>query len=96
VNSTLQIRVDKKVKEKAQKTFKAMGLDMSSGVKLFLNEVINSGAIPFPITCFNDLPLAKREQLLEKWEKEAQWALKYGKRYTSVEKMHDEILGKQK
>ena len=96
MNSTVQIRVDKKVKDKAQKTFKAMGLDMSSGVKLFLNEVINSGAIPFPITCFNDLPQAKREQLLEKWEKEAKWALKYGKRYKTAEEAHDAILGKQK
>ncbi|MDO8518312.1 MAG: type II toxin-antitoxin system RelB/DinJ family antitoxin [bacterium] len=95
MNSTLQIRVDKKVKDKAQKTFKAMGLDMSSGVKLFLNEVINSGAIPFPITCFNDLPQAKREQLLEKWEKEAQWALKYGKHYKTAEEAHDAILGKR-
>ena len=49
MTTTLQIRLDKKMKTAAQKTFHSMGLDMSSGVKLYLAQVINGKEIPFPV-----------------------------------------------
>jgi len=47
INTTIQLRIDKKTKEQAQNIFKKMGMDMSSGMKLFLSQVIRTKSIPF-------------------------------------------------
>ena len=49
MTTTLQIRIDQKTKDAAQKTFRSMGLDMSSGVKLYLTQVMHTKTIPFPV-----------------------------------------------
>ena len=43
----MQIRIDASIKAKAQKAFKEMGLDLSSGVKMFLNQVSIDQCMPF-------------------------------------------------
>ncbi len=48
--NTLQIRIDEKIKTKAQKILQKMGLDMSSAIKLYLNQIIQEEAIPFSIS----------------------------------------------
>ena len=48
--TTLNIRIEAKVKTKANKTLSALGLDMSSAVKLFLNQVITENGLPFTPT----------------------------------------------
>ena len=90
MNTTLQIRIDKKTKDAAQKTFIAMGLDMSSGVKLYLTQVVNRQAIPFPVVSADYLPTKQKQQLI----KEANYALKHGTRYADIEQAHRDILGK--
>jgi DNA-damage-inducible protein J len=47
MNTTMQIRIDKKTKDAAQKAFKDMGMDLSSGVKIFLKEVAKEKTFPF-------------------------------------------------
>ena len=47
INTTIQLRIDKKTKEQAQNIFKKIGMDMSSGMKLFLSQVIRTKSIPF-------------------------------------------------
>ncbi|OGZ04834.1 MAG: hypothetical protein A2845_05070 [Candidatus Lloydbacteria bacterium RIFCSPHIGHO2_01_FULL_49_22] len=89
MNTTLQIRIDKKTKELAQKTFSAMGLDMSSGVKLYLTQVVNKQAIPFPVVSADYWPTKKKRQLI----KEAEYALKHGPSYRTAKELHDDILG---
>lgn len=88
MTTTLQIRIDKKMKDAAAKTFKSMGLDMSSGVKLYLAQVASKKEIPFPVFTFDNLPREKKLQIV----KEAKWALKHGKRYANVKGLHDDIL----
>ncbi len=88
MNTTLQIRIDKKTKDAAQKAFRSMGLDMSSGVKLYLTQVAAEKRIPFPVLSADYWPREKKLRLL----KEAEHALKYGKRYTSFKEMHEDIL----
>ena len=90
MNTTLQIRIDKKTKNLAQKTFHAMGLDMSSGVKLYLTQVVNKQAIPFPVVSADYLPYKKKQQLV----REAKYALKHGSRYASIKEAHRDILGR--
>ena len=88
MTTTLQIRIDKKTKDAAQKTFRSMGLDMSSGVKLYLTQVVNKGEIPFPVMSADYWPREKKLQII----KEAKWALMHGKSYTSAKELHDDIL----
>ena len=51
--TTLNIRIDEKVKENARKTFARMGLDMSSAVKLFLYQSVEEQRIPFELKTVN-------------------------------------------
>lgn len=90
MTTTLQIRIDQKVKDAAQKTFHSMGLDLSSGVKLYLTQVMNTKSIPFPVWSFDYLPREKKLEIV----KEAKYALKHGKRYATIQEAHRDILGK--
>lgn len=88
MNTTLQIRIDRKTKTEAKKIFKNLGIDMSSGVKLFLSRVVNTGAIPFIPVTRNGFTQGYEKKLL----KEAEEAKKYGKRYNSIKELHADIL----
>lgn len=90
MNTTLQIRIDKKTKDAAQKAFKGMGLDMSSGVKLFLTQVGNTGEIPFRIFSFDNLPEENKKKIVS----EAKYALKHGRSYRTSEELHADIRKK--
>ena len=88
MSTTIQIRVDKEVKRKADRTFKKMGLDMSSGVKLFLHRVIQSGSIPFTLRTANGFTPEQERQIL----RDSREAMLHGKSYTSIEELHADIL----
>lgn len=47
--STIAIRVDDELKEKATELYKELGLDMSTAVKLFLTQSVKTRSIPFEI-----------------------------------------------
>ena len=83
--STLSIRIEEKTKREANKTLTALGLDMSSAVKLFLNQVIIEQGIPFK-------PSRTPREIREEYDREVAWALKHGKRYTSAKKMFEDIM----
>ncbi len=85
-NTTIQIRIDSPTKAKAQKAFKGMGIDLSSGVKMFLNQVATDQCMPFiPST-------AKTRAIRKKWDKELDWTMKHGKGYASAKAMHHDIM----
>jgi DNA-damage-inducible protein J len=67
--STLSIRIDEKAKRKATKTLESLGLDMSSAVKMFLNQVVIEQGIPFRTT-------RSTQEIREEWDKEATEAMK--------------------
>src|ERR1700678_576800 len=47
----MSIRIAKETKDKALEAFQAMGMDLSGGIKLFLNNVITEGSLGFvPMT----------------------------------------------
>lgn len=83
--STLSIRIEEKTKREANKTLTALGLDMSSAVKLFLNQVIIEQGIPFK-------PSRTPPEIREEYDREVAWALKHGKRYTSAKEMFKDIM----
>jgi DNA-damage-inducible protein J len=88
MNSTIQIRIDKKMKKDADKTFKDMGLDMSSGIKLFLHQVVMKRALPFVVRTANGFTPEQEKRMI----RETEYALKYGKSYTSIEELHNDIM----
>lgn len=44
--TTIQIRIDEKTKKKARKVFEERGLDLSSGIKIYLASVARNESIP--------------------------------------------------
>ncbi|MCX6715943.1 MAG: type II toxin-antitoxin system RelB/DinJ family antitoxin [Candidatus Taylorbacteria bacterium] len=52
-SATIQLRIDAQTKKRAQSVFKKLGIDISSAMKLFLNQVIKTGSIPFVVRTAN-------------------------------------------
>jgi DNA-damage-inducible protein J len=50
MNTTVNIRIDKKAKIEASKTLSKLGLDMSTAVKMFLYQVVAEQGLPFTPT----------------------------------------------
>ena len=67
MTTTLSIRIEEKTKKAAQKTLEAVGLDLSSAVKMFLTQVIIEQGIPFKSS---RTPKQIREEW-DVWSKEA-------------------------
>ena len=56
---TISLRVDDKLKKDAIKVFEELGLDLSTGIKIYLQQVVINGGIPFDVTLEkSDLELA--------------------------------------
>ncbi|WP_156300075.1 type II toxin-antitoxin system RelB/DinJ family antitoxin [Streptobacillus canis] len=47
--TNINIRVDKKTKEKAEYIFSNLGLNMSTAINIFLRTSIRENGIPFPL-----------------------------------------------
>ena len=75
--TTINIRIEDALKTKAAKTLEKLGLDMSSAVKLFLNQVIAEQGLPFT-------PSRNPKAIRAQWDADVADALKNGKRYNSA------------
>lgn len=88
LNTTIQLRIDTKTKKAAQKKFRALGLDLSSAMKLLLQKAVTDTHLSFA-------PTTRKWTDLRHWrlyEKEIAWERKHGKRYATVEEAHADIL----
>ncbi len=47
--TTINVNVDKDVKEQANNLFNSLGLNMSTAINMFLRKAINEGGIPFEV-----------------------------------------------
>lgn len=90
MNSTLQIRIDKQTKERAGKIFKRMGINTSSGVKMFLSQVVHTGAIPFTPRTQNGFSVKREREILS----ETRTAVRSRKRYRNARDAHADIVKK--
>ncbi len=91
MNTTLQTRIDAKLKKDAKKTLEGMGLNLSTGVQLFLRQVVRTQSIPFELFTADNFSEEKKRELI----KEAKWALKYGKTFDTIEALHADILNEK-
>lgn len=61
----LQIRIDSKTKNEAKEILESLGMDMSSAIKIFFRQVINTKTFPCEIRDENGLTLKHAEILRE-------------------------------
>lgn len=91
--TTINIRTDEKRKKLATAILKEMGLDMSSAIQLFLQQVIITKSIPFPIRTVNGFTLEQEKAILSDMrELEAEIAAGKAKSYNSSEEMAEDLL----
>lgn len=90
--TTIQIRIDEKTKAGAKRVFKKMGLDVSTGIKLYLARVAQDESVPFVLRTENGYTPEQEKQLI----RETKWAEKHGKRYTSIDELMGDVFGKKK
>lgn len=77
----LSVRTDATTKRNAQRVFKDMGLDLSTGVNMYLTRVVQDKALPFTPRTINGYTPEQEARVL----RETAWAEKRGKRYKTVE-----------
>jgi DNA-damage-inducible protein J len=82
--TTISVRIDEKVKNAASKELIALGLDLSSGVNMFLRQVIKERGLPFQ-------PTSNPVLLKRKWDREVKEARKR-KSYSSAKEMFADLL----
>ena len=80
MTSIINVRVDSHTKLAAQKTLEDIGLDLSSGIKLFLRNVVITKSIPLSLRTENGFTVAYEKMII----KEAEWAKKHGKHHKTV------------
>ncbi len=78
--TTVNVRIEAKTKAAASKALANIGLDLSSGVKLFLYQVVTERGLPFT-------PTKNPAALRAKWDKEVAEARRGGKVYKNAEEL---------
>jgi len=92
-STTIQVRVDEKLKRDASRVYKSIGMDTSSAIKLFMQQSVNTQSLPLlEIKCPLSHTLSAKKLAL--YGREYKDALKGGKRYTDVDTMFRDVLKK--
>jgi DNA-damage-inducible protein J len=91
--ATINVRTDEKRKKLATAILNEMGLDMSSAIQLFLQQVIITKSIPFPVRTVNGFTFEQEASIL-KDVSELEEEIDAGtvKAYSSAEEMMEDIL----
>lgn len=68
--STIQVRVEDELKEKAEQLFRELGTDTTSAIRMFLTQAVANNGFPFEIKKGKQNPLIvlSEEELLQKLE----------------------------
>lgn len=61
----INVRIDDKLKEESKEIFDGLGIDLTTGIKIFLTKVVREKGIPFDMTVKND----NLEQALDEMNK---------------------------
>ena len=87
INTTIQVRIDKKTKQQAQAIFKKMGMDLSGAMKIFLSQVVRVKAMPFIVRTENGFTPEYEAELIA----ETEYAKKHGPRFKTVEALMKDL-----
>ena len=85
--TNLNIRTDKDVKEKAEKIFNELGLNMTSAVNIFLRTAIRERGIPFELKL--DVPNETTIAAIEEGRKMA--SNPSSPRYSNIDELSDAL-----
>ena len=88
MSSTIQVRMNPKLKKEVQKILDAIGLDLSGAIKMYFQQITIRQGIPFLLLTRNGMTPAEERELL----KDIAWAKKHGKRYGSAKELHEAIM----
>ncbi|MEK7218134.1 MAG: type II toxin-antitoxin system RelB/DinJ family antitoxin [Patescibacteria group bacterium] len=88
MTATIQVRTNPATKKNAQRILAKLGLDLSTAINIYLVRIIATRGIPFRVVTENGFTPEEERKIL----KEEAWAMKHGKRYSSVEEMMKDIL----
>ena len=88
VTTTLQVRMNPKLKKDVQKILDAIGLDMSGAINIYFRQITVIKGIPFPLRTANGLTLEQQKEL-NRLEAEAR---RSKKSYGSAKELFDDIL----
>ena len=83
--TSMSIRVDNDIKEKAKKIFNALGLDMSTAVNAFLRRSVIENGLPFELTL--DVPNRETKKVLQ----DAENGIGMSKTFHSTEELFKEL-----
>jgi DNA-damage-inducible protein J len=76
MDTVINIRTDKNVRNEAKKVFSKMGLSTSAGINIFLRQVVAEKGLPFS-------PTADPRKIRARWDAQTAKTLK-GKKYSSA------------
>ena len=85
--TNLNIRIDKDVKEKAEKIFNELGLNMTSAVNIFLRTAVRERGIPFELKL--DVPNETTIAAIEEGRKMA--SDPSSPRYSNIDELRDAL-----
>ena len=84
MNASIKTRIEPELKDQAEATLNALGLDLSSGIRLFLRQVVLTQGLPFPLALPTPNPATQRA-IADSYVGRVQPA-------TSVDALFDEVL----
>jgi DNA-damage-inducible protein J len=76
MNTVINIRTDKNIRDEAKKVFSKLGLSTSAGINIFLCQVAAEKGLPF-------IPTADPKKIRARWDAQVAKSLK-GKKYTNA------------
>lgn len=76
MNTVINIRTDKSVRDEAKKVFSKMGLSTSAGINIFLHQVVTEKGLPF-------IPTSDLKKIRARRDSQAKKSLK-GKKYLNA------------
>ncbi len=88
MNSTIQVRTNATTKKSVQKILQKLGIDLSTAINMYLVQIVVHKGIPFSLLTENGMTPSYEKKI----QKEIDWALKHGKRYTNTKEMFNDIL----
>jgi len=69
MNTVINIRTEKRVRDEAKKVFSKMGLSTSAGINMFLHQVVTEKGLPFT-------PTSDPKKLRARWDAQVAESLK--------------------
>ena len=87
--ANINVRIDSKIKEKAEAVFACLGITPSAAISLFYNQVIRTGSIPFELK--TDIPNKETLAAINEIEDMEKNPEKY-KEYKDIDTLMEDLL----